>query len=100
MTRSLRRDYEYKLASNRNVNVKQFWKYVNSRLKTRLSINFCIEATRFNSMNLMNLKGKLHQSKDWFSVVPEQYNRHEQKYIYNTTIKYTINRCKQETNIQ
>ena len=24
MTRSLRRDYEYKLASNRNVNVKQF----------------------------------------------------------------------------
>ena len=39
MTRSLRRDYEYKLASNCNVNVKQFWKYVNSRLKIRPSIS-------------------------------------------------------------
>ena len=39
MTRSLRREYEYKLASNRNVNVKQFWKYVISRLKTRPSIS-------------------------------------------------------------
>ena len=39
MTRSLRRDYEYKLASNRSVNVKQFWKYVNSRLKTHPSIS-------------------------------------------------------------
>ena len=39
MTRSLCRDYEYKLASNRNVNVKQFWKHVNSRLKTRPSIS-------------------------------------------------------------
>ena len=47
----------------------------------------------------MNLKGRLHQSKDWFSAVPKQYNRHEQKYIYNTAIKYTINTI-QETNIQ
>ena len=39
MTRSLRRDYEYKLASNHTVNVKQFWKYVNSHLKTRSSIS-------------------------------------------------------------
>ena len=39
LTRSLRRNYEAKLASNRNKNSKQFWKYVNSRLKTRPSIN-------------------------------------------------------------
>ena len=39
LTRSLRRSYEAKLASNRNNNIKQFWKYVNSRLKTRPSIS-------------------------------------------------------------
>ena len=38
MTKSLHRDYEYKLASNHNVNIKQFWKYVNSRLITCPSI--------------------------------------------------------------
>ena len=39
LTRSLRRNYETNLASNRSSNVKQFWKYVNSHLKTRPSIN-------------------------------------------------------------
>ena len=39
MTRSLRRDCEYKLASNHNVTVKQFWKYINSHLKTHPSIS-------------------------------------------------------------
>ena len=39
LTRSLRRKYEANLASNRTSNIKQFWKYVNSRLKTRPSIN-------------------------------------------------------------
>ena len=39
LTRSLLRNYETNLASNRSSNVKQFWKYVNSRLKTRPSIN-------------------------------------------------------------
>ena len=38
-TSSLRRNYEYKLASNCNVNVKQFCKYVNSCLKTHPSIS-------------------------------------------------------------
>ena len=39
LTRSLHRNYETNLASSRTTNVKQFWKYVNSRLKTRPSIN-------------------------------------------------------------
>ena len=45
----------------------------------------------------MNLKGKLHQSRLVFTSA--LYNRHEQKYIYNTTTKYKINTI-QETNIQ
>lgn len=39
LTRLLRRKYETKLASNKTSNIKQFWKYINSRLKTRPSIN-------------------------------------------------------------
>ena len=39
LTRSLCQSYENKIASNRKTNVKQFWKYVNSRLKTRPTIN-------------------------------------------------------------
>jgi len=39
LTRSLHRNYETNLASSRTTNVRQFWKYVNSRLKTRPSIN-------------------------------------------------------------
>jgi len=39
LIRSLRRNYETNLASNRTSNVKQFWKYVNSRFKTHPSIN-------------------------------------------------------------
>ena len=39
LTRSLRESYERKLASNRKIDVKHFWKYVNSRLKIRPTIN-------------------------------------------------------------
>ena len=37
--------------------------------------------------NLMNLKGKLHQSRLVFSCA--LYNKHEQKYICNTTKIHT-----------
>ena len=39
LTRSIRRNYETNLASNRNGHIKQFQKYANSRLKTRISMN-------------------------------------------------------------
>ena len=39
LTRSLRESYERRLASNRKIDVKHFWKYVNSRLKIRPTIN-------------------------------------------------------------
>ena len=39
LTRSLRKTYECSLASNRKVDIKHFWKYVNSHLKVCLSIS-------------------------------------------------------------
>ena len=39
LTRSLRESYEQSLASNRKIDVKHFWKYVNSRLKIHPTIN-------------------------------------------------------------
>ena len=40
LTRALRRKYESSLGTNRTTNVKQFWEYLNSRLKkTCPSIN-------------------------------------------------------------
>ena len=35
LTRSLRKSYEEKIASNIKTNQKVFWKYVNSRLKSK-----------------------------------------------------------------
>ena len=42
LTRSLRKSYEEKIASNIKTNQKVFWKYVNSRLKSKSSIN-CLQ---------------------------------------------------------
>ena len=47
----------------------------------------------------MNLKGKLHQSRLVFSSALNNAIDMNEKHIYNTTIKYTINTI-QETNIQ
>ena len=49
--------------------------------------------------DLMNLKGKLHQSRLVFSSALNNAIDMNEKHIYNTTIKYTINTI-QETNIQ
>ena len=41
--------------------------------------------------DLMNLKGKLDQSRLFFISVPYNTININKKYIYNTTTKYTIN---------
>jgi len=45
LTRSLRKSYEERIASDIKTNQKVFWKYVNSILKSKSSINYQLPST-------------------------------------------------------
>ena len=65
LTRNLRRQYEQSLADNIRQNVKGFWRYVNSRLKTKSRVDALLE----NGALVSDDEGKATVLNTFFSSV-------------------------------
>ena len=84
LTRSLRKSYEEKIASNIKTNQKVFWKYVNSRLKSKSSIS-CLQHAD-GSMTHSNTEMANVFNNHFASV----YVLYHMRILYHTRMVHTI----------